>query len=122
MGSRLLSRADFTDAEDFENVTFDLEAVFMADAFFEFFDQALVKVYALAAAFADQVMVVFAGLDQFVAAFAVAQIDSLNQTFADQRLERAVHSGQSGGLVVFIAHAPVDVLGAGQFMDAFQNI
>jgi hypothetical protein len=103
-------------------VTFNLKPVFTANAFLEFLDQALVQVYALSAAFADQMMVVFARLDQLIAALAITQVDGLDQTLADKRLQRTVDSRQSRSFFVFVAQQPVDVLGAGEFVDVFKNI
>lgn len=72
-------------AEDFENVHLYLESVLGPDAFFKLFNQALVEMDARAAGFANQVMVMLAWLDEFVSSLAIAQIDCLHQTKADQR-------------------------------------
>ncbi len=67
---------------------------------------------------------VFAGLNQLVAPFSVAQVDGLHQPEADQRLERPVYRRQSGRLVIDTAHLTVNVLSAGQFihmLEHFQN-
>jgi hypothetical protein len=63
-------------------------------------NQTLVEMHAAAAFIANQVMMVFARLDHFIAAFAVAQIDCLHKPLPNQGFKRSVHGGQTRCSVV----------------------
>jgi hypothetical protein len=78
--------------------------------------------YALTAVLANQVMVMFAWFYELVSALSVAQIYCLDQSFANERFQRAIDGRQTWCFVVLVAHQSVDILSAGQFMDLFQNI
>lgn len=80
----LSAHAGFAQSENFEYVRINLKLVVLADAFFYLFHQATVEVRADAALLADEVMVVFAWLHHFIAAFAIAKIYCLHQTHGDK--------------------------------------
>lgn len=113
--------AGITEAEDFKDVTADLEAILGFDGRLQLFHQTLVEVNARAAALANEVVVVLSWLDRLVAPFTVAQVYGLHQAQGDQRLERPI-DGRQPWRVFVIAQNAMDVLCRTKLRGLFQNL
>lgn len=97
------------------------ESVLLLNGFFELGHEALIEVHAGAAQFADNVVMVLAWVHQFVAALAIAEVDSLHQTKRDQRFQRSIYSRQTWCLVFFLTQFAVYILRASQFCFLLEN-
>jgi len=102
--------------KDFQDMRFDEETILGTDSVFEFFDEALVKMIALIAFFANQVMMVFARSHHFVALFTVPEVNGLYEAQGNKGLERSVHGCQSGSLVTVCSQSSINILSTSQIL------
>lgn len=100
----------------------NMKSILGADTAFQLFNKALIQMDARLARIANQMMMMFARLDQLIAFLAVAQVHRLYQRVLRQRLERPVNSRQPRRLVIAAPHQTVNILGAQQIGGGLQDL